>query len=87
MIPNLLQLLWRGALGSAPLLLRGIDMTDEDFAQLTQDYIAATEARLALIRADIPATPEARAVYREVAERESKLAQAWEAEMNRPATD
>ena len=62
-------------------------MTDEDFAQLTQDYIAATEARLALIRADIPATPGARAVYREVAEREWKLGQAWEAEMNRPATD
>ena len=62
-------------------------MTDEEFAQLTQDYIAATEARLALIRADIPATPEARAVYREVAEREWQLGQAWEAEMNRPLAD
>ena len=62
-------------------------MTDEEFAQLTQDYIAATEARLALIRADIPATPEARAVYREVAEREWKLGQAWDAEINRPSAD
>ncbi|HEX8094596.1 hypothetical protein [Jatrophihabitans sp.] len=62
-------------------------MTDEEFAQLTQDYIAATEARLALIRADIPATPEARAVYREVAEREWKLGQVWDAEVNRAATD
>jgi hypothetical protein len=62
-------------------------MTDEELAQLTQDYIAATEARLALIRADIPITPEARAVYREVAERERKLGQAWEAEMSRPPVD
>jgi hypothetical protein len=60
-------------------------MTDEEFAQLTQDYIAATEARLALMRADIPATPEARAVYREVADREWQLGQAWDAEVSRTA--
>jgi hypothetical protein len=62
-------------------------MTDEEFAQLTQDYIAATEARLALMRADIPATPEARAVYREVADREWALGQAWDAEISRPSAD
>jgi hypothetical protein len=62
-------------------------MTDEEFTQLTQDYIAATEARLALMRADIPATPEARAVYREVADRELALAQAWDAEISRTPTD
>jgi len=34
-------------------------MTDDQFAELTKDYVAATEARLALIKADLPATPEA----------------------------
>ena len=61
-------------------------MTDEEFAQLTQDYLAATEARVGLIRADIPATPEALAVYRELADREWQLGQAWDAEVSRSAT-
>jgi len=60
-------------------------MTDEDFAALTKQYVAATEARLALIRADLPATPEALATYRELADREWELGQAWDAELQRAA--
>jgi hypothetical protein len=56
-------------------------MTDEEFAELTRDYIAATEARLALIRADLPATPEALATYREIADREWQLGQVWDREV------
>jgi hypothetical protein len=62
-------------------------MTDEQFAELTQQYVAATEARLALIRADVPATPEALATYREVADREWELGQAWDAEVSQAAAD
>jgi hypothetical protein len=61
-------------------------MTDEEFAELTKQYVAATEARLALIRADIPATPEALATYREVADREWQLGQAWDAEVSQAAS-
>ena len=61
-------------------------MTDEEFAELTQQYVAATEARLALIRADIPATPEALATYRELADREWALGQAWDAEVSQAAS-
>jgi hypothetical protein len=57
-------------------------MTDEEFAELTRQYVAATEARLALIRADLPATPEALATYRELADREWELGQAWDAEVS-----
>lgn len=60
-------------------------MTDEEFAELTEQYVAATEARLALIRADIPATPEALATYRELADREWVLGQAWDAEVSQAA--
>ena len=60
-------------------------MTDEEFAQLTQDYIAATEVRLALIRADIPATKVSLAVYREFAEREWQLGRTWDEEVIRSA--
>ena len=56
-------------------------MTDEEFAQLTAEYVAATEARLALIKADLPATPAALQAYREVAEREWQLGVAWDAEL------
>ncbi len=59
-------------------------MTDEEFQQLTADYIAATEARLALIKADLPATPAALATYRELADREWELGLAWDAELIRP---
>ncbi|MDT0261688.1 hypothetical protein [Jatrophihabitans lederbergiae] len=58
-------------------------MTDDQFAELTKDYVAATEARLALIKADLPATPEAVATYRELADREWTLGQAWDAELQR----
>jgi hypothetical protein len=58
-------------------------MTDEEFAELTKQYVAATEARLALIRADLPATPEALATYRELADHEWTLGQAWDAELQR----
>ena len=61
-------------------------MTDEEFAELTQQYVAATEARLALIRADIPATPEALAAYREVADREWELGQVWDSEVSQAAS-
>jgi hypothetical protein len=60
-------------------------MTDEDFAELTQQYVSATEARLALIRADLPATPEALATYRELADREWELGQVWDVEVQRAA--
>ena len=58
-------------------------MSDEEFAELTTLYIAATEARLALIKAALPATPAAMAVYRELAEREWELGLAWDAELLR----
>lgn len=58
-------------------------VTDEEFAELTQQYVAATEARLALIRADLPATPEAMATYRELADREWELGRAWDSELQR----
>ena len=61
-------------------------MTDEQFEELTRQYVAATEARLALIRADIPATPEALATYRELADREWTLGQAWDAEVSQTAS-
>jgi hypothetical protein len=56
-------------------------MTDDEFAALTTAYIAATEARLALIKADLPATPATLEIYREVAEREWELGLAWDAEL------
>jgi hypothetical protein len=62
-------------------------MTDEEFAELTKLYIAATEARLSLIKADLPATPEAMAIYRELAEREWELGLAWDAELLRSFED
>jgi hypothetical protein len=62
-------------------------MTDEEFAELTEQYIAATEARLALIKADLPATPEALTTYRELADREWELGQAWDAELQRTAAE
>jgi hypothetical protein len=58
-------------------------MTDEEFAELTTLYVAATEARLSLIKADLPATPEALATYRELADREWELGLAWDAELLR----
>jgi hypothetical protein len=58
-------------------------MTDEEFAELTTLYIAATEARLALIKADLPATPQALTTYRELADREWELGLAWDAELLR----
>lgn len=61
-------------------------VTDEEFAELTKQYIAATEARLAMIRADLPATPEALATYRELADREWELGRAWDAEVQRAGT-
>jgi hypothetical protein len=61
-------------------------VTEEEFAELTQQYVAATEARLALIRADIPATPEALAAYRELADREWELGQAWDTEVSQTAS-
>lgn len=60
-------------------------MTDDQFAELTKDYVAPTEARLALIKADLPATPEAVATYRELAEREWALGQARDTELQRVA--
>jgi hypothetical protein len=56
-------------------------MTAEDFAQLTTDYVAATKARLELIRPDFASTPEAVATYRECADKEWALGQSWDAEI------
>ncbi|HEX4392931.1 MAG TPA: hypothetical protein VH084_15535 [Mycobacterium sp.] len=58
-------------------------MTDEEFAELTAQYIAATEARLTLIRADLPVTPAALANYRDVADHEWELGLAWDEELMR----
>jgi hypothetical protein len=58
-------------------------MTDEEFAELTGLYVVATEARLSMIKAELPATPEALATYRELAEREWELGLAWDAELLR----
>jgi hypothetical protein len=60
--------------------------TDEEFALLTTQYVDATQARLALIKADLPATPDAWA-YRELASRERELGSAWDAELARSFED
>jgi len=62
-------------------------MTDEEFAELTALYIAATEARLALIKGDLPTTPESLTTYRELADREWELGLAWDAELLRTVED
>ncbi len=58
-------------------------MTPDEFAQLTMDYVAATKARLKLVRPDLAATSEAVATYREYADKEWGLGQAWDAEVRR----
>ncbi|MGI8880235.1 MAG: hypothetical protein ACR2KJ_06935 [Jatrophihabitans sp.] len=58
-------------------------MTPEEFAQLTTEYVAATKARLKSIRPDLAATPEAVATYRQCADKEWELGQAWDTEMLR----
>jgi hypothetical protein len=58
-------------------------VTDEEFAALTVQYIAATEARLVLIRGDRPTTADALNRYRELADREWELGLAWDAELLR----
>ncbi len=58
-------------------------MTDDEFATLTSQYVAATEARLAFIRGERPATAEALDKYRELADREWELGLAWDAELLR----
>lgn len=58
-------------------------MNPEEFAQLTTDYVTATKARLKLIRPDLAATPDAVATYRECADKEWDLGQAWDAELTR----
>lgn len=60
-------------------------MTTEQFAQLTIDYVAATKARLEFVRADLAATPNAVASYRECADQEWELGLAWDAEIRRIA--
>jgi hypothetical protein len=61
----------------------GTYVTDEEFAELTTLYIPATEARLTLIKADLPVTPEVMATYRELADREGELGLAGDAELLR----
>lgn len=58
-------------------------MTEEEFAQLTADYVAAAKARLKMIRVDITTRPGAAATYRELADTEWQLGQAWDAEIRR----
>jgi hypothetical protein len=48
-------------------------MTDDEVAEMTTVRIAATEARLTLVKVNLPATPDAMATYRELAEREWNL--------------
>jgi hypothetical protein len=55
-------------------------MTDDEFTQLTVDYIAATEARLAWIRADQLNQAGSLDTYRELADREWELGLAWDEE-------
>jgi hypothetical protein len=56
-------------------------VTDEEFIEVTRLYIAATQARLSLIKAGIPATHEAMQTYRDLANREWELGLAWDAEL------
>jgi len=58
-------------------------MTPEEFAELTTEYVAATKARLELIRPDLALAPDAVATYRECADKEWELGQAWDAEIRR----
>ena len=58
-------------------------MTEDEFAQLTADYIVATEERLAFIKGVLPATAAALETYRELADREWELGLAWDAELIR----
>jgi hypothetical protein len=47
--------------------------------------VAATKARLEFVRADLAATPNAVASYRECADQEWELGLAWDAEIRRIA--
>jgi hypothetical protein len=62
-------------------------VTDEEFDELTAQYIAATEARLALIKSERLATPDALARYRDIADHEWELGLAWDAELLRSFDD
>jgi hypothetical protein len=57
-------------------------MTDDEFAEMTTVRIAATEARLTLVKVNLPTTPDAMATYRELAEREWNLGLAWDTELS-----
>ena len=56
-------------------------MNDEAFAELTAQYVAATEARLTLIKTGVPATPAALARYRELADHEWELGLEWDEQL------
>ncbi|MBV9593380.1 MAG: hypothetical protein JO147_06260 [Actinobacteria bacterium] len=58
-------------------------MTEEEFADLTAQYIAATERRLDLIKREKLNTPSALSAYRELADQEWELGLAWDAELER----
>ncbi len=58
-------------------------MTEEEFADLTNHYVAATEARLAWIKSGLPVTADEIATYRDLADREWELGLAWDAELLR----
>ncbi len=75
------------AVGEAKLAVvateRAGAVTEEEFAALTVEYIAATEARLAYIKGDRPTTTDALNTYRELADQEWELGLAWDAELLR----
>jgi hypothetical protein len=56
-------------------------VTDEEFAELAAQYIAAPEVRLTLIKPVLPVTPAALANYRDVADHEWELGLAWDEEL------
>jgi hypothetical protein len=58
-------------------------MTDEEFAALTAQHIAAAEERLTLIKAARPAPPAPLATYGDVADQAWELGLAWDEELMR----
>jgi len=58
-------------------------MSDEEFELLTARYIAASEARLELIKQVVPRSPAEMFRYRQLADREWELGLAWDEELVR----
>jgi hypothetical protein len=62
-------------------------MTEDEFAALTEQYVAATQARLDFIKGERPTTPAELSTYRDLADREWEIGLAWDAELLASAED